>query len=120
MKSYAEMQEIKNKLSEMAVNMEANYFRLRQECISEVLEMKNEVEHKRNELSEFYEELSVSPKMQMEWVKKKLPWYITLFHRIKVTEISLVGLRVYMGIVMGGNSTQATCFVKITAEDIRK
>lgn len=34
MKSYDEMQEIKNKLSEMAVNMEANYFRLRQECIS--------------------------------------------------------------------------------------
>ena len=55
----------------------------------------------------------------MEWVKKKLPWYITLFHRIKVTEISLIGLKVYMGIVMG-NSTQETCFVKITAEDIRE
>lgn len=119
MKSYDEMQEIKNKLSEMAVNMEANYFRLRQECISEALEMKNEVEHKRNELSQFYNELSVSPKMQMEWVKKKSPWYITLFHRIKVTEISLIGLKVYMGIVMG-NSTQETCFVKITAEDIRE
>ena len=64
-----------------------------------------------------YEKLENNTQMRLTWIKNKLPWYITKFHKITSTEIILRDTSIFIGVNFG-KSKCANCYIEITPRDM--
>ena len=115
--SYKRLKSIQTSLSELSNSLEEQYYKMRQECMDEIIEDKKEQTIKKNEMYLLYEKILDSDSMRMTWIKNKLPWYITRFCKITSTEMSLRDTSIFIGVNFG-KSCEPNCYVEITPRDI--
>lgn len=115
--SYERLKSIQASLSELSKSLDEQYYKMRQECMDEIIEDKKEHVTKKNEMCSLYEKISESNSMRMTWIKNKLPWYITKFCKISSTEMSLRGTSIFIGVNFG-KSCEPNCYVEIAPRDI--
>ena len=115
--SYERLKSVQTSLSELSNSLEEQYYKMRQECMDEIIEDKKERTIKKNEMYLLYEKILDSDSMRMAWIKNKLPWYITRFCKITSTEMSLRGTSIFIGVNFG-KSCRPNCYVEITPKDI--
>ena len=115
--SYERLKSIQASLSELSKSLDEQYYKMRQECINEIIEDRKEYVTKKNEMYSLYEKISKSDSMKMTWIKNKLPWYITKFCKISSTEISLRETSILIGVNFG-KSYRPNCYIEITPRDI--
>ena len=108
---------IQKSLSELSDNLEDVYCKIRKECMEELIEDKRKHITQKNEMYDLYQKLENDMTMRLTWIKNKLPWYITKFHKITSTEISLRGTNIFIGVNFG-KSYIPSCYVQITPLDI--
>lgn len=116
-KSIERVLDIQSTLSELSDSIEDTYYAMRKEIMDEVIENKREYLTKKNEMSSLFDKLSTSNAMKMKWIKNKLPWYITKFHKISSYEISLRDTSIFIGVCFG-KSNESSCYIEITPKDI--
>lgn len=115
--SYERLKNIQISLSALSNSLEEQYYKMRQECMNEIIEDRKEYATKKNEMYSLYEKISDSNSMRMTWIKNKLPWYITRFCKITSTEISLRDTSIFIGVNFG-KSCKPNCYIEITPMDI--
>ena len=115
--SYERLKSVQTSLSELSNSLEEQYYKMRQECMDEIIEDKKERTIKKNEMYLLYEKILDSDSMRMTWIKNKLPWYITRFCKITSTEMSLIDTSIFIGVNFG-KSCKPNCYVEITPRDI--
>ena len=54
---------------------------------------------------------------RMTWVKNKLPWYMSAFHKLSSSEIFLDQTNIFIGVSFG-KQIETKCYVRITPKDI--
>lgn len=115
--SYERLKSIQTSLSELSKSLDEQYYKMRQECMDEIIEDRREYETKRNEMYSLYKKISDNDSMRMTWIKNKLPWYITKFCKITSTEISLRDTSIFIGVNFG-KSCSPNCYIEVTPKDI--
>lgn len=115
--SIEKMQSIQRSLLGLSDSIEDMYYKMRKELMDEIIDDKRKCIVQKNEMSNLYNKLSESHTMKQRWIKNKLPWYITAFHKINSYEISLRGTSIFIGVCFGNNH-ESSCYVEITPKDI--
>ncbi len=108
---------IQSSLLGLSDSLEDMYYKMRKELMDEIFDEKRKFIVQKNEMSNLYEKLSDSHKMRLIWIKNKLPWYITAFHKVNSYEMSLRETSIFIGVCFG-KSHESSCYVEITAKDI--
>lgn len=104
-------------LSEISNSLDDVYYRMRKECVDEIVGDLRNRDAQKNEMSNLYDQLEKSEQRRINWVKRKLPWYITAFNSIHSHEISLRGTSIFIGVSFG-KSQDACCYIELTPRDI--
>lgn len=115
--SIERMQSIQQSLRGLSDSIEDMYYKMHKELMDEIINDKQKYAGQRNEMSDLYDKLSESQAMRLRWIKNKLPWYITAFHKVDSYEVSLLGTSVFIGVCFG-NSHESSCYIEITPKDI--
>lgn len=116
--SIEQMQSIQQLLLGLSDSIEEMYCKMRKELMDEIIvDDKRNYAVQKNEMSNLYNKLSESHTMELRWIKNKLPWYITVFHKISSYEIFFEGTSIFIGVCFG-NSHESSCYVEITPKDI--
>lgn len=115
--SIERMQSIQSSLLGLSDSLEDMYYKMRKELMDEIFDEKRKLIVQKNEMSNLYDKLSDSHKMRLIWIKNKLPWYITAFHKVNSYEISLRETSIFIGVCFG-KSHESSCYVEITPKDI--
>lgn len=115
--SIERMQSIQQSLRGLSDSIEDMYYKMRKELMDEIINDKQKYAGQKNEMSDLYDELSESQAMRLRWIKNKLPWYITAFHKVDSYEVSLLGTSVFIGVCFG-SSHESSCYIEITPKDI--
>lgn len=115
--SIERMQSIQRSLLELSDSIEKMYYKMRKELMDEIINDKRNYAVQKNEMLNLYNKLSESRTMKLRWIKNKLPWYITAFHKINSYEISLRGTSIFIGVCFGDRH-ESSCYVEITPKDI--
>lgn len=115
--SIERMQSIQQSLRGLSDSIEDMYYKMRKELMDEIINDKQKYAGQKNEMSDLYDKLSESQAMRLRWIKNKLPWYITAFHKVDSYEVSLLGTSVFIGVCFG-NSHESSCYIEITPKDI--
>jgi hypothetical protein len=117
MQGFEQIQNIQKSLEDISNNLEETYFKMRKECMDEISNYVKEKETKKSEMSNLFDILSDSEDIKMRWIKNKLPWYITKFHKISSHEMSLRDESIFIGVCFGSRS-RSNCYIEITPTDI--
>ena len=64
-----------------------------------------------------YEQLSNSEQRRINYIKNRLPWYVTIFRTIHSYEISLRDTSIFIGVSFG-KEHKACCYIELTPIDI--
>lgn len=115
--SYEILKNIQAELSDLSNNLEHQYYKMHEECIKELIKDKQDIVTQKNEMYALYEKIINSETMRMNWIKNKLPWYITKFCKISSSEISLRDTSIFIGVNFG-KSSKPNCYIEITPMDI--
>ena len=62
-------------------------------------------------------ELSNSEQRRINYIKNRLPWYVTIFRTIPSYEISLRETSIFIGVSFG-QERKARCYIELTPIDI--
>ena len=87
--SIERLKSIQLSLSELSNSLEETYFKMRQECKDEIIKDIKTHDTKKNEMYNLYEQLSNSEQRRINYIKNRLPWYVTIFRTMHSYEISL-------------------------------
>ncbi len=117
MNSYEELKNTQDILFSLADNLGNIYQSMKNECMKELVDDKINHVTQKNEMYTLFKKLENNMSMRMTWIKNKLPWYITKFHKITSTEISLRDTSIFIGVNFG-KSKYAQCYIEITPSDI--
>lgn len=71
----------------------------------------------KNEMLSLYHLLEGDYTKRMTWVKNKLPWYMSAFHKLSSSEIFLDQTNIFIGVSFG-KQIETKCYVRITPKDI--
>lgn len=115
--SYEHMKNIQSSLNYFSGSLEDLYHELKAECEEENKKNIQDQITQRNEMNRLFEMLQHNYDMRLTWIKNKLPWYITRFHKISSNEILIINGIIFIGVAFG-KSTDASCYIKITPKDI--
>lgn len=115
--SIEQMQSIQRSLLGLSDSIEKMYCKMREELTDEIIADIRKYDVQKNEMSDLYDKLSESQAMKLRWIKNKLPWYLTVFHKVNSYEISLRGTSIFIGVCFG-NSCESSCYIEITPKDI--
>ena len=115
--SIERLKSIQLSLSELSNSLEETYFKMRQECKDEIIKDIKTHDTKKDEMRNLYEQLSNSEQRRINWIKNRLPWYVTIFRTIHSYEISLIDTSIFIGVSFG-KEHKACCYIKLTPIDI--
>lgn len=115
--SYERLKSIRRSLSALSKDLDEQYSKMRQECMEEINKDRKEYIVKKTEMYSLYKKLEEHYSMRMTWIKNKLPWYITKFHKISSTEMFFKDITIFIGVNFG-KSQKANCYIQITPIDI--
>lgn len=104
-------------LSELSNSLEDVYFKMRKECVDEIVGDIRRHELQKNEISNLYDELSKSEQRRIRLIKNRLPWHVTLFRTIRSYEISLRDTSIFIGVSFG-KSQESCCYIEFTPKDM--
>ena len=108
-------QELKTELTEV-LKGEKKLF-LDKECKNEIIKDIKTHDTKKNEMYNLYEQLSNSEQRRINYIKNRLPWYVTIFRTIHSYEISLRDTSIFIGVSFG-KEHKACCYIELTPIDI--
>lgn len=111
------LQEIQCSLNEFSDSLEDMYYKIRKECMDEVVGSVRRYKTQKNEMLNLYKQLLKSEQRRISWIKSRLPWYITKFNNIRSYEISLRDTSIFIGVSFRKN-TKSCCYIELTPKDI--
>lgn len=112
-----EISDLQHHLQNLQDNLGNTYYKMIQECMIEASDNMQKIHTQKNEMLSLYHLLEGDYTKRMTWVKNKLPWYISAFHKLSSSEIFLNQTNIFIGVSFG-KQIETKCYVKITPKDI--
>lgn len=108
---------LKKQIDDLHNNLDVLYSRMYSEIKEYFVKKKINDSIRYDEMHVLYNKLQDNEQMKINWIKKKLPWYITKFNKISSNEIRFVNRNIYIGVNFN-KACLPNCYVLITPADI--
>lgn len=112
-----EISNLQHHLQNLQGNLDNTYYKMLQECMIEASDNTQKIYTQKNEMLSLYHLLESDYTKRMTWVKNKLPWYMSVFHKLSSSEIFLDQTNIFIGVSFG-KQIETKCYVRITPKDI--
>jgi hypothetical protein len=112
-----EISDLQHHLQNLQDNLGNTYYKMLQECMIEASDNTQKIHTQKSEMLSLYHLLESDYAKRMTWVKNKLPWYMSAFHKLSSSEIFLYQTNIFIGVSFG-KQIETKCYVRIIPKDI--